>query len=160
MLRVTVPEGSDPIIHAWGVMVPGIGPAAASFSQAVYEHHTVELETFEAARLRIAQLNGCIICKSWRTEVDGETVDDAFFEAVDDWRASPALADRPRLAAEFAERYVNDHHGIDDAFFARLREHFSEAELVELAMCIGSWVAFGRLNRIFGLDETCQLPSF
>ncbi len=27
---VDVPEGQDPIIHVWGVMVPGIGPAAAT----------------------------------------------------------------------------------------------------------------------------------
>jgi len=159
MLRVTVPEGSDPIIHTWGVMVPGIGPAAAGFSQAVYDHHTVELETFEAARLRVAQLNGCIICKTWRTEEDGRTVDDAFFAAVQEWRTSPGLADRPRLAAELAERYLTDHHSIDDDFFARLRAHFSEAELVELSMCIGSWMAFGRLNRIFGIDESCQIPA-
>ena len=34
---VDVPEDQDPIIHVWGVMVPGIGPAAARFAQAVYD---------------------------------------------------------------------------------------------------------------------------
>ena len=29
---VDIPEGQDPIIHVWGVMVPGIGPAAATFA--------------------------------------------------------------------------------------------------------------------------------
>jgi len=28
-----------------------------------------------------------------------------------------------------------------------------------LSMCIGSWMGFGRLNRIFGLDAACTLPS-
>ena len=51
---VDVPEGSDPIIHVWGEMVPGIGPAAARFAQAVYDHSTLGLREFEAARLRIA----------------------------------------------------------------------------------------------------------
>jgi hypothetical protein len=51
---VDVPEGQDPIIHVWGVMVPGIGPAAAKFAQAVYDHSTLGLREFEAARLRIA----------------------------------------------------------------------------------------------------------
>ena len=26
-------------------------------------------------------------------------------------------------------------------------------------MCLGSWLAFGRLNRVLGLDEACVLPS-
>ena len=49
---IDVPEGQDPIIHVWGVMVPGIGPAAAKFAQAVYDHSTLGLREFEAARLR------------------------------------------------------------------------------------------------------------
>ena len=34
---IDVPEGKDPIIYVWGELVPGIGPAAAKFSQAVYD---------------------------------------------------------------------------------------------------------------------------
>jgi hypothetical protein len=26
-------------------------------------------------------------------------------------------------------------------------------------MCIGSWMGFGRLNRIYGLDAACVLPT-
>ena len=26
-------------------------------------------------------------------------------------------------------------------------------------MCIGSWLAFGRLNHVLGLDTVCMLPS-
>lgn len=26
-------------------------------------------------------------------------------------------------------------------------------------MCIGSWLAFGRLNHVFGLDAACSLPT-
>ena len=31
--------------------------------------------------------------------------------------------------------------------------------LLELTLCIGSWVAFGRLNHVFGLDTSCVLPK-
>ena len=40
--------------------MPGIGPAAAKFSQSVYDDGTLGLREFEAARLRIAQINGCL----------------------------------------------------------------------------------------------------
>jgi hypothetical protein len=26
-------------------------------------------------------------------------------------------------------------------------------------MCLGSWLAFGRLNHVLGLDTACVLPS-
>jgi hypothetical protein len=36
--------------------------------------------------------------------------------------------------------------------------HYSQREIVELSMSIGSWLAFGRLNRVLGLDTQCVLP--
>jgi alkylhydroperoxidase family enzyme len=154
-----VPEGRDPITHVWGYLVPGIGPAAAAFSGAVYEHSTLGLEEFEAARLRIAQINGCLFCLDWRTERDGEVVPDWFLGEVADWRNGTRLGPRARLAAEFAERFALDHDGIDDDLWARMRAEYTDAQLVELAMSIGSWWAFGRLNHVFGLDAACVLPG-
>ncbi|RII14803.1 hypothetical protein DSC45_20830 [Streptomyces sp. YIM 130001] len=156
---VSVPEGTDPIAHVWGDMVPGIGTAAAEFSLAVYAHTTLGLREFEAARLRIAQINGCQFCLDWRTDRDGERVEDTFSDAVTEWRTTDAFDDRTRLAAEYAERYALDHHALDDAFWTTMKEHYSEAEIVELTMSIGSWLTFGRLNRVLGLDTACVLPG-
>ena len=153
-----VPDGKHPIMYVWGELVPGIGPAAAAFSQAVYEHTTLGLREFEAARLRIAQINGCTFCQDWRTERDGAVVEDGFDEAVAAWETTDVLDDRARLAAEYAERFALDHHGIDADLWDRLHAHYTQAELVELSMCLGSWIAFGRLNHVFGLDSACTLP--
>ncbi|MFE6506867.1 carboxymuconolactone decarboxylase family protein [Nocardioides sp. NPDC057767] len=156
---IDVPEGQEPIAYVWGQMVPGIGPAAAGLSLAVYEHTTLGLREFEAARLRIAQINGCVFCLDWRTERDGEKVEESFAEAVEEWRTTDAFDDRTRLAAEYAERYAIDHHGIDQDFWDRMSAHYTDAEIVELSMCLGSWLAFGRLNHVLGLDTACMLPA-
>ena len=156
---IDVPEGQDPLIHVWGVMVPGIGPAAATFAQAVYDHSTLGLREFEAARLRIAQINGCLFCLGWRTDRDGEQVEDGFLAAVEEWRTTDAFDERTRLAAEYAERYALDHHGLDDEFWSRMKATYDDQQIVELSMCIGSWLAFGRLNRVLGIDAVCELPS-
>jgi alkylhydroperoxidase family enzyme len=157
-MHVDIPDGKDPIAYVWGEMVPGIGTAAANFSLAVYANSTLGLREFEAARLRIAQLNGCLFCQDWRTERDGEKVEPEFADAVERWRTTDAFDDRTRLAAEYAERYATDHHGIDDEFWSRMTAHYSQNEIVELSMSIGSWLAFGRLNRVLGLDTRCVLP--
>ncbi|MFI7341161.1 carboxymuconolactone decarboxylase family protein [Streptomyces sp. NPDC050085] len=158
-MRIDIPEGQDPIGYVWGEMVPGIGPAAAGFSMAVYEHTTLGLREFEAARLRIAQINGCLFCLDWRTERDGEKVENSFLDAVENWRDADGFDERTRLAAEYAERYAVDHHGLDEEFWQRMTARYSQAEIVELSMAIGSWLAFGRLNHVLGLDAVCVLPK-
>ncbi|MFF0431375.1 carboxymuconolactone decarboxylase family protein [Streptomyces sp. NPDC004327] len=156
---IDIPEGQEPIGYVWGDMVPGIGMAAANFSLSVYAHTTLGLREFEAARLRIAQINGCRFCLDWRTDRDGEKVEEAFADAVLQWRTTDAFDERTRLAAEYAERYALDHHHLDEEFWARMTAAYSQVEIVELTMSLGSWLAFGRLNRVLGLDTVCVLPT-
>lgn len=155
---VEVPEGKHPIMYVWGEMVPGIGPAAAVFSQKVYEDTTLGLREFEAARLRMSQINGCIFCQDWRTEMDGVKVEEGFDVAVENWRTTDVLDTRAKLAAEYAERYALDHHGLDEEFWGRMKAEYTDHEIVELSMCLGSWLSFGRLNHVLGLDSACVLP--
>lgn len=159
MLVIDIPDDKDAITHVWGEMVPGIGRAASRFSAAVYADTTLGLREFEAARLRIAQINGCLFCLDWRTDRDGEKVEDGFLAAVEEWRTTGKFDDRTRLAAEYAERYALDHHGLDDEFWTRMSAQYSQVEIVELSMSIGAWLAFGRLNHVLGLDQVCVLPS-
>ena len=158
-MNIDIPAGKDAIGYVWGEMVPGIGTAAAGFSLSVYQHTTLGLREFEAARLRIAQINGCLFCLDWRTDRDGVKVEDEFPDAVTNWRTTEAFDDRTRLAAEYAERYALDHHGLDEEFWTRMSAHYSQAEIVELSMSIGSWLAFGRLNHVLGIDAVCVLPN-
>lgn len=158
-MKIDIPEGKEPIAYVWAEMVPGIGIAASKFSMAVYAHSTLGLREFEAARLRIAQINGCLFCLDWRTERDGQKVEEGFAEAVSTWQTTDAFDARTRLSAEYAERYALDHHGLDDDFWGRMQAEYSQVEIVELSMCIGSWLAFGRLNHVLGLDAMCVLPG-
>lgn len=158
-MRIDIPEDKDPLAYVWAEMVPEIGIAASTFSMKVYDASKLGLREFEAARLRIAQINGCIFCLDWRTERDGEKVEDGFDVAVTEWRTTDVFDDRTRLAAEYAERYAVDHHNLDDEFWARMTAHYTQAEIVELSMAIGSWLAFGRLNHVLGLDSVCVLPG-
>ena len=56
------------------------------------------------------------------------------------------------MAIEYAERMALDHHNIDDAFFDRLKEHFSDEQILELGMMIGQFIGFGRLLMVLDLE--------
>ena len=49
------------------------------------------------------------------------------------------------MAVRWAETLATDWQKVDAAFLAEAREHFSEAEVIELGMMIGQYLAFGRL---------------
>jgi len=46
-----------------------------------------------------------------------------------------------------------DHHNIDDEFFSRMREHFSDEQILELGMMIGQFIGFGRLLMVLDLES-------
>ena len=160
-MRVDIPEGKDPITWVWGEAVPGIGPAAARFSAAVYDKSTLSLREFEAARTRIAQINECLFCLDWRTTRDDQQVDESFYSAVQGWASSPELSERERLAAGYAEKFAASHLALDDDgdFWARMHAAYTDPQIIELTMCVGSWIAFGRLNHVLGIDAVCKLPA-
>jgi alkylhydroperoxidase family enzyme len=165
MPRLSVPEGSDPLIHVWTAAAPELSIPAAQFSSAVYAHSQLPLREFEAARLRIAQINDCELCLGWRSGRDAparaaeaDTIDEEFYAHVGDgsW---DGFSEREVLAAEFAERFALNHLSMDDAFWSRLRASFTDAEIVDLGLCVGMWVSQGRLNRILDVDGGCRVPS-
>jgi alkylhydroperoxidase family enzyme len=153
MARIDVPADQDPLLYLWsGTGNKLTGPAAA-FSDAVYRKSTLPLREFEAARITIARVNNCNICLTLRPEGGP---DQAFYDAV--LGAGADLTEREALAAEFAQRFATDHLGIDDAFWQRLHAAFSDDELVQLGLCVSAWLAFGRINQVFGVDEACRVP--
>ncbi len=166
MPRVTVPVEQDPLVYVWTELATPLTSAAGGYSNAVYERSSLSLREFEAARTTMARINQCAICIDWRTarDVPGRAADpgevpEEFYESVGVRRDWSGLSERERLAAEFAERYSEDHLGMDDAFWARLHDHYTDDELVDLALCVGSWLALGRFNQVFDIDGACRVPS-
>jgi alkylhydroperoxidase family enzyme len=165
MPNVTVPASADPLIHVWTQLAPPLTAAAAGYSNAVYEHSSLSLREFEAARITMARINQCALCLDWRTARDvpsrgaaGDEVPEDFYSAVgsDD---DSTLSVRERLAAEFARRYATEHLGMDTDFWNRSHDAFTDDELVDLALCVGSWLALGRFNQVFDIDGACRVPN-
>ncbi|MEY2568185.1 MAG: hypothetical protein QOE35_2714 [Actinomycetota bacterium] len=163
MPRIDVPVDKDPLVFLWTERARSLTSTAGAFSDAVYKRSTLPLREFEAARTRIAQINDCTICRGWRTardvvgwSDDPDAVPEAFYANVGaDW---DGFSEREMLAAQFAERFALDHLGMDDAFWSRLHAAFTDDELVDLGLCVGAWIAFGRLNRVFDVDGACRVP--
>ena len=166
MPRITVPAEKDPLVYVWTELAAPLTAAAAAYSSAVYEKSSLSLREFEAARITIARINECALCTDWRTARDvpsraadpGE-VPEEFYDNVGRNPGWSGFAERERLSAEFAGRYAVDHLGMDDDLWSRLHAHFTDDELVDLALCVASWLALGRFNQVFDIDGACRVPA-
>ena len=80
-----------------------------------------------------------------------EDIDEATLAALPDWRATDRFTARERAALELAEEIVADDREVSDACFARVREHFSEADVLELVFVIGYQVFASKFAKAFRL---------
>lgn len=153
MARLDVPsgEGGD-AVQIWSLQ-PELGRAATRLVDAAYNKSILPVRVREAARMRIAQLNDCTVCLSFRADkVRAQGLDEEFYCAVgsDDG----AFSDQETLAVEYAERFAVDHTSIDDAFVQRLRAAFTDPEIFDLTVCLSAFLGLGRTLRALGIAET------
>ncbi len=75
-------------------------------------------------------------------------MDDDLYGAVGRYYEVDEFSSREKLAIEFGERYAVDHTTIDDEFFDRLRQRFSDTEVLELTILAGYCVGIGRALQV------------
>ena len=46
---------------------------------------------------------------------------------------------------------------IDQALLDRLVDYYGEDLLMDMAISIGCWIAFGHLNEVFGAEVSCPV---
>lgn len=63
-------------------------------------------------------------------------------EGIDSWRTSDAFTPAEKIALEYSELMQFEPDSIDSSFYERLREHYSEEEIVELGTFIGFNVGY------------------
>ncbi len=92
------------------------------------------------------------------TEIEGG---DAKLAQLADWRRSGAFGELERAALEYAERITYTEQKVDDALFARLKEHFSEPQIVELTAAIALENFRSKFNPALGIEAQgfCLLPK-
>jgi alkylhydroperoxidase family enzyme len=157
--RLDVPDGpGGPPLQVWNLR-PELLPTVTAMIDGPYRRSRLPAREREAARMTIAMLNDCTICRDFRArsaQAGGATEDlYAHVHEPDDADYTP----RERLAIEFAERFAVDHQGMDDELFARLRAAFADEEILDLAICCAAFLGLGRVLAVLGIEADATVSA-
>jgi AhpD family alkylhydroperoxidase len=108
----------------------------------------LEQTLLDLVRMRASQINGCAHCLDMHSKdarANGEAEQRLY--GLEAWRETPYYSPRERAALEWTEALtlVADT-GVPDDVYARVRDQFSEDELVHLSLAIVSINGWNRLN--------------
>ena len=77
-----------------------------------------------------------------------------------EWRTSQRFSDAERVALEYAERVTYTDQKVDDELFAHVKQHYTEAQIVELTAVIALENFRSKFNPSLGVESQgfCLIP--
>ena len=127
--------------HVWSLLID------------LAEEAVVPKRYLELALVTVSLLNKCTYCVSHHApKLAIQGLSEEGVERLLEYKNHPGLDDVDKLVVEYAIAVTNNWNKTRDETFARLREHFSEAQIVELTWRTALCGAFNRFNDILQFD--------
>ncbi|WP_057937830.1 carboxymuconolactone decarboxylase family protein [Algoriphagus resistens] len=108
-------------------------------------------ELIELVSFRVSQINGCAVCLDMHSKElisQGESSQRLFL--LNAWRETPLFSAKERAALAWAEALTLLHeNNVPDSVYDEAAKHFSETELLDLALSVGFINVANRLNIAF-----------
>ncbi|MEK4056737.1 carboxymuconolactone decarboxylase family protein [Paenibacillus sp. FSL F4-0087] len=112
---------------------------------------------YELLKIRVSQINGCAFCLDMHAKdllKLGDYADHILLLSV--WREMPLFTEKERVMLELAEAVtLISEQGVPLELYEKVREHFSEAELVDLIMAINTINSWNRIAITTGMYPGC-----
>jgi AhpD family alkylhydroperoxidase len=145
-------------------------PNAVGYSMLEFWHeraHALDERVKGLAATKVATVVGCEFCIDIGSHLSREAgVTDEQLRDFHNYRTSDAFSVEEKLAMEYAEQMTQENVQIPDDFFARLREHFDDEQLVELTMAIAVENLRARFNNALDIPAAgfsegayCPMPQ-
>jgi AhpD family alkylhydroperoxidase len=131
---------------------PGLLLGYGIFERAVARAHRVEERLKVLAELKAAAFTHCEWCIDIASPIARRAgISDEQMLALPHYRESALFDERERLVLDYAVGISSTPVCVSDELFAQLREHFDDAQLVELTNVIAVENMRGRFNLALGI---------
>ncbi len=132
---------------------PKMMTAMGKFQGAVRKGHLVDDRTKNLMELKGAQMIGCEYCVDLGSQICRNSgLSDDELLALPRYRSSDLFTEREKLALDYAVGVMRTPVEVSDELFARMREHFADAQLVEMTALL-TVVNLDRFNAAFGIGS-------
>ena len=115
--------------------------------------HSLSEALIEMVRLRIARHNDCFTWLNARLLQSAEELTEEKITRLDLDKSLKGFSNAEQLALEYADRMATGHHNMSDDFFDRLKQHYTDEQVLELGMMIGQFIGFGRVLMVLDLES-------
>ncbi len=165
-LAGTQPEAMIEPVEIYA-LVPGLLSGISKLEQATAKLNRVDKRYRALAELKAATLTQCEYCIDLGSAVAHRwgLTDDQLL-ALPGYQASPHFTELDKLVLDYATGMSRTPVEVPDELFGRLREHFDDAQLVELTHVIALENLRGRFNLAFGIGAAgfseglvCAIPA-
>jgi AhpD family alkylhydroperoxidase len=157
--RIDLPAGDDLDIMKAFALRPELAAGANAYDAAVWSS-SLDWRLHELVRMRVAQVNQCTVCLSWRTpQAEAAGITEDLLAHVHEASESLGFTPAEVVALEYAGLFATDSASISDELLGRLKAHFDSGEIVELTLVLGKYLALGRFMQVLGLDQACDLQA-
>lgn len=131
----------------YAAVAPSAYKAVARLEHHVSKESGLDRRLIHLLKLRASQINGCAYCVDMHTkEALSDGLSLQWVSLVCVWQESGVFDPRERALLAWTEAVTRvADSGVPDADFAALRQHFSDAEIVELTVAIGLINVWNRL---------------
>jgi AhpD family alkylhydroperoxidase len=144
-------SGMEPI-EVWAhqpKMMIGMG----KFNQAVRKGKSVDERLKNLVELKGAQMIGCEYCVDLGSQICRNSgLSDDELLALPCYGQSDLFTDREKLALDYTVAVMRTPVEVTDELFAQMKEHFGDAQLVELTALL-TLVNLDRFNAAFGIGS-------
>ena len=123
----------------------------ARFEQSVGAWSELDRTCKALAVLRAAQVVGCSWCIDFGSYISADDVTQENLAQLSTWRDSEVFTERQRLCLDYAEAASRTPVQVAPELVSALRQHFSDAAIVELAMMVAVENQRSRFNGGLGL---------
>ena len=144
-------SGLEPI-EIWAhqpKMMTGMG----RFNQAVRKGNSVDERIKNLVELKGAQMIGCEYCVDLGSQICRNSgFSDEELLALPRYRQSELFTEREKTALDYAAAVMRTPVEVTDDLFARMKEHFSDEQMVEITALL-TLVNLDRFNAAFGIGS-------
>lgn len=113
--------------------------------KAGFDHKLLEL-----IRFRVSQINHCALCLDIHfKEATHAGEDPKRLYSLSAWRETPYYTEAEQAVLEFTEALtLVSTQGVTDAIFERMKQHYSEQQIMDLTLAVAQINVWNRINNV------------